>query len=170
MPFGAWSFDELLALLFEVPGFLGKHIFEHRFERRRRDLFGIGDRSFDLRFDLFFELFLFRVAPRALLIEVLSQANDRIALLPDLDDVVFAVRLRIVARGVTRHAVGHRLDERGTFALRGALDGVTRDLVHGEEIVAVAAHARDAVRDALFGERGARGLALDGHADRPAVV
>ena len=61
-----------------------------------------------------------------------------------------AVRLRVVARRVAAHAIGDRLDQRRALRRARARAIASRVTLHdGEDVVAVDAHAGDAVGDAL---------------------
>ena len=137
--------------------------------RRRRALRfrdGLAKASFDARA----ELLVVGVAPERVLREIAAHALDRIARRPGLERLALAVALRIVARRVAAHAVGDGLDQRRPLAAHAALDGLLRGRDDREQVVAVHAHAVNAVGDRLLGE-GSRGrLPLHGHADRPAVV
>src|SRR5581483_8803972 len=109
-------------------------------------------------------------APSLRALEVLPEARDRVEALPWIEPRLRAIGLRVVARRVAAQTIRERLDERRPFAAHSSRDGISRRLHDREDVVAVDAHAGDAVRDALHREALARRLSLGGDADGPTVV
>src|SRR3954468_20852867 len=111
-----------------------------------------------------------RIVQHAEPAQVAVVPTDALALLLLLDALEIDVRLRVVGGRVRANPIRHRLDERRPSAGACALDGLARRLVDSEDIGAVDTKTRDAVPDALVGERVGRGLRAERRRDRPLVV
>src|SRR5579859_1590360 len=103
-----------------------------------------------------------RVVDDAFRLEVALNAQQRVAVDPQVVHLLRLVASRVVGGGVQPEPVGDGLDESRTFAGPRALDRVADDRIHREQVVAVDAHARKNVRDRLLREGLGRGLPLDG--------
>src|SRR5690606_14561700 len=103
-------------------------------------------------------------------IQVLAQANHRLAGPGVLDLVLATVAAGVVGGGVVVQAVGHELDHAAALALARALVGAAHRLEHGDEVVAVHLQAVQAAGQALLGQGPGAGLRSAPDRDRPAVV
>src|SRR5262249_8033014 len=101
----------------------------------------------------------------------LLEARDRVSERPGAVFLLGAVAGRVIARRMSRGAIGHLLDEGGPGALAPALRRPLGDRVDGEEVVAIDADARNAIARPTLREGAvlAAGESLEG-GDRPLVV
>src|SRR4051794_26806343 len=143
-----------------MPRRLLVHVFEDRFQARGRRFFGRGDRSAETLIDVGDVRELRTIIPKFATLEVLASEREWVAFGPGLQVVRRAVAIRIVVRGVTTHAVGHRLDQRRAEALLAAAHRFTDYAHHRKDVVAIHAHTRDAVSRGLLGEGAGRSLTL----------
>src|SRR5579859_1822990 len=103
-------------------------------------------------------------------LQVSLHAQQRVAVHPQVVHLARLVARRVVGGRVQAEPVRDRFDQRRAFTRAGALGRVPHDLVHGEEVVAVAPHARKPVGHGLLRERLGGRLLLDRGGDGPAVV
>src|SRR6185369_10350679 len=162
--------QELGALLLQVPRRLLVHVVENRFERRWGRLFADAHGSAEALIDVCDQRLLLAIIPSFAALEVLAEPRQRIALGPRLQIIRCAVAIGIVTRGVAAHAVGDRFDQRRTETLFTATDGFTHHAHDCENVVAVDAHAGDAIGGGFLGEGLGGRLSLGRNADRPTVV
>src|SRR5699024_8812440 len=113
--------------------------------------------------------FLF-VVPGFLRLQPGAQALDRLLGPGFFHFLLAAVAARVVGGGVVAEAVGDRFDDAGAFAVARALHGITDGLAHGDDVVAVHLHGRQARGDALLRQGFGAGLDVARHRDRPLVV
>ena len=111
-----------------------------------------------------------RVRQRAFRYQVLLEALDRIATLPELNLAGITIAARVIRIGVRFHSVGESLDQRRPAPVAGVLDRRRDDRVHCSDVVAVDVVARHPVTDGLVSDRAAVHLLVQRHTDGELIV
>ena len=102
--------------------------------------------------------------------EVPAEPVDRVALLPVVDLCGLPVAAGVVGVGVRLHPVGDRLHQGGAAAFAGLGDRGGEHRVQRDQVVAVDAHAGQAVADGLVRQVCRVRLLVQRHGDRVLVV
>src|SRR5712691_2660840 len=103
-------------------------------------------------------------------LEMQLHSPQRVPIDPQVVKLTRLVACRIVRGRVEPKAVGHCLDKRRSFSFACAARRLAHRGVYGEEVVAIALDAGEAVGDGFLRERLRGRLLRDGRGDRPPVV
>src|ERR1044071_4235983 len=157
---------QLRALRGHVRGKLGIRVIEHlqriRGQHGLEALYSMGD--------LLVHLLVYGRVEQLLLLQIDTEARERVLLLPGLDLFLRAVLGRVVSRGVHAQAIGDAFDQRRPISRPSPVHRLAARRVHGEHVVAVHLDARKAVGGGLLGDGAGIRLLLERHGDGPLIV
>ena len=111
-----------------------------------------------------------RLGPFANLDQVLLEPLDRIAARPMIGLIRRPILRRVVARRMRISPISHKLYERRPAAAPRPLDRPRLGRVHGQEVVAVDAQARQSISVRPRGKRGPASRQIPMRADRPLII